>query len=72
MPVAYLTRDLLIELAGTKCHCGSNKKAQEAFCRDCFFALPTDLRTGLYHTGRKAYAVAYAAAREFLEGRTKS
>lgn len=62
-------RDLLVELAGTKCFCGATKLARRSFCINDYWALPHSLRQRLYLKIGHGYETAYADAREFLAGR---
>lgn len=59
--------DLIDELLGNQCRCGSKKKTRQTFCRACYFKLPGRVRASLYNRVGEGYEEAYANAVEFLD-----
>lgn len=58
------------DLAGLKCAaCNGRKKAQESFCKRCYFSLPGPMRTLLYKTMLEGYATYYKNALDWLAQR---
>lgn len=47
--------------------CGAPKDARFAFCRECYYALPAELRRNLWKPLWKGFDEAYAEAARFLE-----
>jgi len=62
-------RQLLDELRGTKCRCGSEKRSRETFCKCCYYTLPAEMRRALYRRFDEGYEQAYAAAAKVLVSR---
>lgn len=60
--------ELVRELCGTKCQCGSNKRSGELFCRSCYHSLPYDMKRALYRRLGNGYEEAYDAAVRTLKG----
>jgi hypothetical protein len=58
--------EILDELQGKKCRCGHRKVAGQTFCRDCFYALPQQMRDDLYKRMGQGYEEAYQAAVDYL------
>lgn len=58
--------DLLKELIGTACQCGSEKVKHQTFCRKCYFALPRHIQNRLYQKVGNGYEEAYQEAVDFL------
>jgi hypothetical protein len=63
------TLDVVRELRGTRCHCGSQKRAGHSFCMNCYQALPYRERDALYHRLDRGYVEAYNEAVKFLDNR---
>jgi len=61
------TRELIAELAGTVCRCGSTKVARQTFCKRCYYRLPEFLRRALYRRVGQGYEQAYAQAAKMLD-----
>jgi len=61
--------DLLNELAGAECACGSPKIPRQSFCRACYYLLPPRLRRPLYKRIGEGYEQAYDEAAAFLRSR---
>jgi hypothetical protein len=60
-------KQLLVELRGTICRCGSDKVSKQTFCRACYFRLPRYLRGNLYNLFGKGYEEAYREAIRILD-----
>lgn len=60
------TQEILRELAGSVCRCGSEKSRRQTFCRKCYFKLPPSQRNDLYRPIGDGYEEAYGAAIETL------
>jgi hypothetical protein len=48
--------------------CSSAKLEQHAFCRQCFWTLPSEVRTFLYHAFGEEYEQAIERAKQWLLG----
>jgi hypothetical protein len=59
--------ELLKELIGAVCRCGSAKRPSQTFCRTCYNSLGRLQQLALYKTMGRGYEEAYAAAVEFLD-----
>lgn len=57
---------LLTELAGIKCQCGSVKARNQSFCRLCWLTLSRPMQTALYKQVGAGYEDAYATAINYL------
>jgi hypothetical protein len=64
------TVDLVHELNGAMCRCGSSKVLGHTFCRECYSHLPSEMRLGLLRELGAGYEQAYARAAAFLDERT--
>ena len=66
-PAVEVTRaDLVRELAGTRCRCGSSKTAKRTFCSRCYYSLPISNRNAIYRRIGRGYEEAYLEAVELL------
>lgn len=54
------------EFRSLKCLCGARKCASRAFCTDCYFSLPVEIRSELWRSFGEEYEQAYQSARSFL------
>jgi hypothetical protein len=54
------------------CRCGAAKRVGLSLCRECYQALPVELRQSLWHKGERAWARAYGRAARFLAKRERS
>lgn len=45
-----------------RCECGAKKRPGFGFCKECFFALPFDVRCRLSRTARRGFVLAYREA----------
>jgi hypothetical protein len=64
-------RQLLQELIGQACRCGSTKAMRQTFCKHCYYSLPVPLRNALYLPLTGGYERAYDEAAAFLIRRAK-
>jgi hypothetical protein len=62
------TIELVRELAGSQCMCGSKKTPNQTFCKRCYYRLPKPLRQALYRLISQGYEEAYQAAVNHLRG----
>jgi hypothetical protein len=60
------TIELVRELAGSQCMCGSRKRPNQTFCTRCYFRLPKEMRSALYRLISQGYEEAYEAAVKYL------
>ena len=65
---AMSARELIRELGGTTCRCGSRKQSRQTFCRRCYYKLPPPMRQALYNRVGNGYEHAYEQAEEYLAG----
>lgn len=63
------TVDLVRELNGATCRCGSRKVLGHTFCRECYSELPSETRLALLRELGAGYEQAYARAAAFLDER---
>ena len=61
-----LARLLVHELATVQCRCARPKQPRMSFCRNCYYALPPEMRQALYLRVGKGYEAAYVAAANIL------
>ena len=59
--------ELIKELRGTICRCGSEKGTRMTFCRPCYFSLSKPQQMALYKQLGDGYEEAYADAVTTLE-----
>ena len=60
-------RELIAELQGTACRCGSTKRPKQTFCHTCYYSLSADTRRALYRRVGEGYEEAYDEAIRELE-----
>jgi hypothetical protein len=53
-------------LRGNRCSCHKIKVVKQAFCGDCFHALPPAMQKALYKRLGKGFEQAYQAAKDWL------
>lgn len=64
---------ILRGLGSLECEaCGGRKRPKQSHCRDCFFALPAELRRALYRRFGAGYEEAYEESLKFLAARQGS
>jgi hypothetical protein len=63
------TVELVRELNGATCRCGSRKVLGHTFCRECYSQLPSETRLGLLRELGAGYEQAYARAAALLDER---
>lgn len=61
------TTEALEVLKSNQCVCGNGKHFHNAFCRDCFYKLPTTIRRALYYRLGCGFEEAYELAVEALK-----
>lgn len=61
--------DLVRELLGTLCACGSPKTSKRTFCLTCYRALPHGEQVALYKRVGNGYEEAYEAAVKTLKSK---
>jgi len=66
-----LDAQALRELGGMVCACGAKKERNHSFCRECYFALPPEVRKTLFKRLNDGYANAWDDAKEWLKGNTE-
>lgn len=63
-----MTPDQLVtELRGNACRCGTPKRPMMTLCGKCYRALPREMQLALYRRVGKGYEEAYAAAAGWLD-----
>lgn len=58
--------EILRDLAGDTCQCGTAKSRNNSFCIHCWRRLPEKLKKGLYRRLGQGYEEGFLAAREYL------
>ena len=62
--------DVWSEFRDSKCHgCGAPKGGTLAFCKGCYYALPTPMRSALWLRFGDGFEEAYTAAKRWLVNR---
>ena len=57
-----------VEVRGERvCFCGAAKRQGLNLCRDCWLALPADLRKGLWSKEPRVWKAAFGRAKRFLD-----
>jgi ribosomal protein L32 len=60
-------RKAIAEIEGVKCPtCSRRKRAMQSFCKNCFTALPKQIRSGLYLSFAGGFLPFYRRAKEIL------
>ncbi len=72
MPLTPSLHQLALTALGSeRCLCGALKQRGKSFCRECYFALPQNLRRSLYFTMSEGYAEAWDEAKDWLRMNTE-
>jgi hypothetical protein len=66
-----LEQEALRVLGSGFCLCGLVKDSNRPFCKDCYFALPEGLRSGLYKLMSEGWVTAWDEARDWLKYNTQ-
>lgn len=62
-------REILTVFKAEVCACGKQKKPRMSHCRDCYYALPLEMRQALYSRFSEGYEEAYEASITYLKGK---
>lgn len=62
--------ELLDIVKASECRCHETKVPYSSFCRDCYLALPYDLRIDLWKPWKNGFGDVYRACMDYLEKET--
>ena len=64
-------QELIVELRGNECRCGSRKTRRQTFCKECYYRLPKAKKSALYNNIGFGYEAAYDSAAQHLDAHPK-